>query len=104
MFNMIMLSRDLLPASKTTVERVLQDNSYWAHPENILIAMLGDDREVIRRRAVLLIRAAREKYDQTDHPRQFRPPVLNFAAEFYLTEVFTHFRHMLPADLFMLCK
>ena len=87
LFNMIKLSRDLLTASRTTVERVLQDNSYWAHPENILIAMLGDDREVIRRRAVLLIRSAREKYDQTDHPRQFRPPVLNFKAEFYFDMV-----------------
>ena len=56
LFSMIDLSRDLMPESRRTVERVLQDNSYWAHPENILIAMLGDDREVIRRRAVLCIR------------------------------------------------
>ena len=41
-------SRELVPGSKRTVDRVLQDNSYWAHPENILIAMLGDNREVIR--------------------------------------------------------
>ena len=54
LFSMIELSRDLM--SRRTVERVLQDNSYWAHVENILIAMLGDDREVVRRRAVLCIR------------------------------------------------
>ena len=56
LFKMMELSRDLVTGSKRTVERVLQDNSYWAHPENILIAMLGDDREVVRRRAVLCIR------------------------------------------------
>ena len=56
LFRMMELSRDLVTGSKRTVERVLQDNSYWAHPENILIAMLGDEREVVRRRAVLCIR------------------------------------------------
>ena len=53
LFSMIELSRDLMPESRRTVEHV---NSYWAHPENIFIAMLGDDREVIRRRAVRCIR------------------------------------------------
>ena len=76
-------SRELVPGSKRTVDRVLQDNSYWAHPQNILIAMLGDDREVIRRKAVMSIRSAREKYDESSHPRQFRPPRLNFKAKFY---------------------
>ena len=56
LFSMIELSRDLMPESRRTVECVLQDNSYWAHPEQILIAMLRDEREVIRRRAVLDIR------------------------------------------------
>ena len=56
LFSMMELSRDLMPESRRTVERVLQDNSYWAHPEQILIAMLRDEREVIRRRAVLDIR------------------------------------------------
>jgi hypothetical protein len=55
-FRMIELSRDLVAGSRATVERVLQDNSYWAHPENVLIAMLQDEREVIRRKAILYIR------------------------------------------------
>ena len=56
LFFMITLSRDLKPGSKATVERVLQGNAYFAHPENILIAMLKDQSEEVRRRAVLLIR------------------------------------------------
>ena len=55
-FYMMELARDLNPASRATVERVLQDNAYWAHPENIVIAMLADEREEIRRKAVLYIR------------------------------------------------
>ena len=87
LYKMMDLSRDLMPGSQRTVERVLQDNSYWAHPENILIAMLGDSQEVIRRRAVLTIRSARQRYDETSHPRQFRPPQLNFRAQFYHTMI-----------------
>ena len=55
-FYMMELSRDLTTDSRKTDERVMQINSYWAHIENILIAMLGDSRKVVRRRAVLLIR------------------------------------------------
>ena len=55
-FNIIELSKDLSPGSRETVERVLQDNAYWAHPENIVIAMLADDNEIIRRSGVLYIR------------------------------------------------
>ena len=31
---------------------VLQRNGYFAHPENVLVAMLGDDNEDLRRLAV----------------------------------------------------
>ena len=53
LFTMMQLSRDLITGSKRTVNCVLQYNSYWVHSANILIAMLRDDKEVIRRRAVL---------------------------------------------------
>ena len=56
LYFMMELSRDLVTSSRVTVERVLQDNAYWGHIENILIAMLADEREVIRRKAVLQIR------------------------------------------------
>ena len=50
------LARGLKPGSKATVERVLQNNSFFAHHENILIAMLRDESEEVWRRAVLFIR------------------------------------------------
>ena len=55
-YNVIKLSKDLSVGSRETVERVLQDNAYWAHPENIVLAMLVDENETIRRKAVLYIR------------------------------------------------
>ena len=55
-FTMIERSRSLAPGSKATVERVLQDNAFFAHPENIVISMIADDKEEVRRKAVKFIR------------------------------------------------
>jgi hypothetical protein len=57
LFAIVEFSRQLAAGSRATVERVLQDNSYFAHPENIVIAMLADEREEVRRQAVLHIRS-----------------------------------------------
>ena len=40
---------------------VLQRNGYFAHPENVLVAMLEDDNEDLRRLAVNKIFAIRSK-------------------------------------------
>ena len=59
------------------------DYSYWAHSENVILAMLGDEREEVRRQAVLRIKRAREEFNDSDHPRQFKAPVVNFGATDY---------------------
>ena len=60
LFYMLTLSRDLKPGSRATVERVLQGNAFFAHHENILIAMLRDENEEVRRKAVLFIRYTKQ--------------------------------------------
>ena len=60
------------------MQKLLRENSYFAHPENIVISLLSDTREEVRRRGVLFILEAREKFDPQEHPRQFRPPKINF--------------------------
>ena len=100
-----------MPKEDTEIaHKVLQDNSHWAHSENILISMLADEREEVRRKAVLRIMKARlamfsriiynninkqdltrlfEKYtnfrrefDEENHPRQFIPPKVNFQVRY----------------------
>ena len=68
LFTMLELSRDLCKSSQGIFQKVLQDNAYFAHPENVIIACLADQREVIRRKAVLYILAARENFDVESHP------------------------------------
>ena len=48
LWKMIQFSRYLPNDQKTIVDRVIQTNAYFAHPENILLAMVFDDREHIR--------------------------------------------------------
>ena len=66
---------------------VLQWNGYWGHVENVLIAMLADNRPIIRQRAVSYIQSARKNYDADQNPRQFTVPELNFKSNFYFDMV-----------------
>ena len=90
LYTMLELSRDLCQKSQETFQKVLQDNAYFAHPENVIIACLADDREVLRRKAVLYIMAARRNFLAENHPRQFIPPTINFKVKinFRLSSIF----------------
>ena len=75
---MVELSRQLESNSQDIVQRVLQENSYFAHPENIVISFLSDTRDEVRRCGVLFILEAREKFDPKEQPWQFLFPKINF--------------------------
>ena len=81
MFQSIALLRQLPQRTQTTVQPVIQRNGYWAHPEQLLLAMVADDDRVVREQAVRLISAAREQ--QTEEPRIFAIPAINFEAVSY---------------------
>ena len=76
LFNMLQLSRELDSRMKDIMTKVLQENSYFAHPENIIIACLADSRVKIREKAVTYILTARDMFDNEIHPRKFLPPRL----------------------------
>ena len=78
---LVQCSMTLNEADKQIVQKVLQTNGYWAHGENILVAMLADERQEIRARAVDIILQCRQR--PSDEIRQFRPPHINFEAEDY---------------------
>ena len=75
---MLTLSKELKAGSRATVERVLQGNSFFAHPENILIGMLRDDDEEVRRQAVLYIRQ-RNKLNFKFHKTEMPPSEFHFS-------------------------
>ena len=56
---LVQLAQDLDSDSRAIVQKVLQDNSYFVHPENIVIACLADSCEKVRRKGVLYIMNAR---------------------------------------------
>ena len=78
------MNRELPEAADfETSQNVLNRNSFWAHPENIIISMMGDDDREVRRQAVNWVKRARDEFDPVNHPRQFIPPQVDFTATSY---------------------
>ena len=71
---MVELLRQLESNSQDIVQKMLRENSYFAHPENIVISFLSDPRDEVRQCGVLFILEAREKLDPEEHPQQFLSP------------------------------
>jgi len=76
--------------------KVLQRNAYFAHSENLILGMLAEDDENIRRRAVDKILELRSKASATtdmesstfersrkDVVRQFKVPKINVEATYF---------------------
>lgn len=61
---------------------VVQRNAYWAHQENVLLSMLGDDDEVNRKAAVDIIKTIRKAPGGSQQQvREFRPPKIKENAQ-----------------------
>ncbi|ESO06494.1 hypothetical protein HELRODRAFT_160670 [Helobdella robusta] len=85
-FNLILFSRYLPPTNlRTIVDSVIERNAFYAHPENLLVSMLFDDRDYIRELACRRIIKARNT-DNGFKQRIFKTPKLNFSAKDY-TEI-----------------
>jgi hypothetical protein len=80
---LIQLSRYLRKKEREVVDRVIQQNAYFGHPENILIAMLVDEEKRIRQLAFSRIMAARSNIND-ESVRKFVVPVINFQARTYV--------------------
>jgi hypothetical protein len=84
LWKLIKYSRYLEKPLRDIVDAVIQRNGYFGHAENILLAMLSDERPHIRELAYRRILAARNEHRSTTSVRQFRVPLLNFNAEDYI--------------------
>ena len=80
---LVELAQGLKSGTREIVQKVLCDNPYFAHPENVVIALLADQNEELRRKGVLYILKAREEFDEDSHPRQFLKPQINLNAKSY---------------------
>ena len=79
----ILKSRYLTDELKKVVDPVIQRNAFFSHPENLLLAMLTDERPDIRELALRRIVKSR-KQKRTSSVRSFCVPVLNFEATSYI--------------------
>lgn len=81
---LILLSRRLPDIDRQITQTVLQRNAYWAHSENILIAMLADEHEDTRKMAVqTILRCRLSSMHSPKQVRQFLVPKVNFESEAY---------------------
>jgi len=79
----VSLSR-YLDGTKKGVDPVLRRNAFFAHPENVLLAMLTDNREEFRTLAWRRIKEARTRKVPGAKVRIFEVPPLNLDAEDYV--------------------
>ena len=82
--NIIEMSRFLPEDCQKIVHSVLQRNGYFAHPENLLIAMTAGENRDIRTLAWWRIKKCRsQKSPKSIAPRSFVVPTINFKAQKY---------------------
>jgi hypothetical protein len=90
LYDMMELIKKTQPEDVQAIaKRVMQHNAYFAHPENLLAAMLVDDSEEVRKKAVEKILAVRRM--KVKKPRRkvargirlFQPPDLNWTSSDY---------------------
>ena len=82
MFKLIATSRYLPFEQKAKIDLVIQRNCYFAHPENLLLAMLTNNEPHIRKLVAPCILKARS--NQETGLRPVHLPTLNFEALYYV--------------------
>lgn len=64
--------------------KVIDRNSYFAHPENVIVSMMADSNKSLRQKAVNAILDNRREASNVEQPiRKFIKPKLNFNALSY---------------------
>jgi len=79
---MVHLSRSLPPEVKAVIDPIIQRNAYFAHPENLLLAMVTDERHHIKQLGLRRILKARQQ--MRTGVRKFCVPTINFDSADYV--------------------
>lgn len=85
-FKFVSLSKYLSTNLSKIVRKVFADIAYFAHPENVLFAMIHDEEADIRFEAYDRILSIRQKSDVEDggRVREYVLPEINFDADTYV--------------------
>lgn len=83
-FTIIGESRYLSNKLQSIVYPVIERNVYFFHPENILLAMLADDRKYVRELGLRRILKCRTQTKNSQAKRPFEVPTIYLEAEDYL--------------------
>lgn len=78
LFKFIRLTQFLPLNVRQIVYSVVQNNSYFAHPENVMLSMLYDDRKSIRDQAIQKILYYRNKLCDAEKLREYKKCNINF--------------------------
>jgi len=88
LWHLIQLSRFFSESDRLVVDKCIQRNVFFGHPENILLSMLVDERKEIRELAARRIKLARQSNGMNPvEVRKFKIPTMNFEADDYDTLV-----------------
>lgn len=86
-YNFIRWTQYLETNLREVVNNVIKDNSYFAHSENILLAMLFDDKKEVRNNAIKKILYYRNNLDDPIHLRVYHKPIINFNCTDYVNMI-----------------
>ncbi|GBO39042.1 hypothetical protein AVEN_98785-1 [Araneus ventricosus] len=75
--------KHIYPTNYLVVDPVIQGNAFFAHSENVPLAMLVDEREHIRELGCRRILKARQIVPQKKTVRNFVPSMINFQVSDY---------------------
>lgn len=68
----------LTPNLRSVIIKVVNNNSYYAHSENVLLSMLFDTRNVIRDSDLTKILYFRDKLNDSSKIREYKKPIINY--------------------------
>lgn len=78
-------STQFLPLNlREVVNKTISNNAFFAHPENILLTMLFDERKPVRERAIRKILYCREQLYDTTILRTYKKHPINFDCTDYM--------------------
>jgi hypothetical protein len=78
------MSRYIPETLRSVIHVVIQRNGYFAHPENILLSMMADERDFVRELAFRWVVSIRKNTTFQQNVRRFQIPSINMEANDYI--------------------